>query len=208
MTRKGIFGGTFDPIHNGHLYIAHEALNSLKLDRVIFMPSGNPPHKTKNRKTDANIRYELVKMAIREEKRFLLSNYEIENKGLSYTYLTMEYFNELEPDTEWYFITGADCLVELNLWKNVDRILNACKLVVFNRPGYSRENILSQKERVEQDYKKEIIFLDLNLFDISSTNIKNLIREGKEASYLLPNSVYNTVKELRLYERRGDLYVE
>jgi nicotinate-nucleotide adenylyltransferase len=208
MIKKGIFGGTFDPIHNGHLYIAHEAVNSLKLDKVIFMPSGNPPHKTTNRKTDANIRYELVKMAIREQERFSISSYEIENKGLSYTYKTMEYFKKLESDTEWYFITGADCLVELNLWKNVDRILNACKLVVFNRPGYSRENILSQKEKVEQEYKKEIIFLDLNLFDISSTNIKNLMREGKDASYLLPHGVYNTVKELKLYESRGDADVE
>lgn len=207
--KKGIFGGTFDPVHNGHLYIAHEALHALELDNVIFMPSGNPPHKTDRRKTDASIRYELVKMAIRNEKRFSISRYEIEQAGLSYTYKTVEHFKELEPETKWYFITGADCLVELKYWKSVDRILNACQLVVFNRPGYSKVEILQQKKRVEEEYQKEIIFLDLDLFDISSTAIKSMINEERDASYLLPESVYNTVVELGIYAGKGEkAYVE
>jgi nicotinate-nucleotide adenylyltransferase len=197
--KKGIFGGTFDPIHNGHLYIAHEALHTLGLDSIIFMPSGNPPHKTDKKKTDASIRYELVKMAIRNERRFKLSPYEIEQMGLSYTYKTIEHFNSLEPDTDWYFITGADCLIELDYWKNVDKILNSCTLVVFNRPGFTKEAILTQKNEVEKKYEKEIIFLDLNPFDISSTGIKHMVKEGRDASYLLPESVYNTVMELGIY---------
>lgn len=208
MIKKGIFGGTFDPIHNGHLYIAHEAVDRLKLDYVIFMPSGNPPHKTNRKKTDASIRYELVNMAIREEKKFILSNFEVKNKGFSYTYKTLQHFNQIEPDTEWYFITGVDCLMELHNWKNVDKILNSCKLVVFNRLGYVKEDILKQKEIVEKKYNKEIIFLDIKPFDISSTAIKEMIREGKDVSFLLPQSVYNTVLELRLYEGESRNYVE
>lgn len=200
MIKKGIFGGTFDPIHNGHLYIAHEALDILNLDYVIFMPSGNPPHKTDRKKTDANIRYELVNMAIRGEKKFLLSNFEINNKELSYTYKTLEYFKKLEPETIWYFITGVDCLMEIGTWESVNRILEASKLVVFNRPGYSREDILMQKERVEKMYEKEIIFLDISPFDISSTEIKSMIRKGKDISFLMPNNVYNTILELNLYD--------
>jgi len=200
MVKKGIFGGTFDPIHNGHLYIAHEALHRLNLDEVIFMPSGNPPHKTEKRKTDAAIRYEMVKTAVRDEKYFTVSNYEIKNSSLSYTYKTLEHFNNIENDTEWYFITGADCLVELDYWKSVDRILNSCKLVVFNRPGYPKEAILEQKKRVEEKYKKDIIFLDFGLFDISSTSIKKMIREQKDASYLMPQGVYNIILELQLYK--------
>ena len=203
MIKKGIFGGTFDPIHNGHLYIAHEALEVLALDSILFMPAGDPPLKTEMKKTDASIRYELVKMAIRSEKKFILSSYEIEQKGLSYTYKTLEHFKTIEPETEWYFITGADCLINLNYWKNVDRILNACRLVVFNRPGYNKENILEQKKKVEGYYKKEIIFLDLNLFDISSTAIKHKIKERRDVSYLLPESVYNTVLELGIYTCGG-----
>ncbi len=198
--KKGIFGGTFDPIHNGHLYIAHETLHTLGLDNIIFMPSGNPPHKTDRKKTDASIRYELVKMAIRNEKNFSLSSYEIEQKGLSYTYKTLEHFKSIETETEWHFITGVDCLMDLDYWKSVDRILNACRLVVFNRPGYAKESILEQKNKVEKLYNKEIIFLDLDVFDISSTSIKNMIKAGREVSYLLPESVYNTIKELKIYE--------
>ncbi|SKA75430.1 nicotinate-nucleotide adenylyltransferase [Clostridium sp. USBA 49] len=199
MIKKGIFGGTFDPIHNGHLYIAHEAINILKLDYIIFMPSGNPPHKTDKKKTDANIRYELVNMAIKNEKKFILSDFEIKNKGLSYTYKTVEYFKRLEPETIWYFITGVDCLMDINKWKNVDKILENCKLVVFNRIGYNKENILKQKEKIEKIYKKEIIFLDIPLFNVSSTQIKNMIKEGKDVSFLLPTNVYNTILKLNLY---------
>jgi nicotinate-nucleotide adenylyltransferase len=112
----------------------------------------------------------------------------------------MTHDNNIENNTEWYFITGADCLVELDYWKNVDRILNSCKLVVFNRPGYPKGTILEQKKRVEEKYKKDIIFLDFGLFDISSTSIKKMIREQKDASYLMPQGVYNIILELQLYK--------
>lgn len=200
MEKKAIFGGTFDPIHNGHLHIAYEALYRLGLDKVVFMPSGNPPHKTGVVKTEANIRYELVKMAIRNEKKFELSDYEIVTKGLSYTYKTLEYFNNLEIDTSWYFLTGVDCLFDLHKWKSVDRILNAASLLVFNRPGFEKSEILKRKKNIEALYKKEITFLDLPLLDISSTEIKRMIIEGRKVDYLLPENVYNTVIELGLYK--------
>lgn len=200
MIKKGIFGGTFDPIHNGHLSIAYEALRDLKLDKVIFMPSGNPPHKLYTNKVDANIRYELIKMAIRDEKYFDISSYEIEKKGLSYTYLAVEQFKNLEPDTLWYFITGVDCLMELDTWKNPERIFNSCNLVVFNRPGFNMKDILKEKEKNEILYGKEITFIDLPLLDISSSEIKKKIREGKRADYLMPQGVYNTIVELNLYK--------
>lgn len=200
MIKKGIFGGTFDPIHNGHLYIAHKAIEKLNLDYIIFIPSGNPPHKTQKKKTEASIRYGLVNAAIEGEKKFLISDFEINNKELSYTYKTLEYFNNLEPNTEWYFISGADCLIELGSWKNVDKILSLCKLTVFNRPGYSKESILMQKERVEKRYNKEIVFLDINPLNISSTGIKEMIKEGKSVKHLLPERVYNIILKLKLYQ--------
>lgn len=199
MANKGLFGGTFDPIHNGHLYIAREALHTLKLDSILFMPSGNPPHKTNRDKTDASIRYELVKRAIEAEAKFNLSSYEIDNKGLSYTYKTLEYLNLIEPDTKWYFITGVDCLMELDFWKKVDEIFKLCTLVVFNRSGYKKEEIVKQKKAVEEKYNIEIIFLDINPVDISSTNIKNMIKEGKSVSHLLPHNVLSKIIELDLY---------
>lgn len=201
MMKKGIFGGTFDPIHNGHLYIAHEAINRLGLDEVIFMPSGNPPHKTERKKSEASLRFELVKMAIKGESKFSVSSYEIKNSGLSYTYKTVEYFKRLEPQTEWYFITGADCLAELSLWKSVDKILRSCTLVVFNREGYEKEYLIKEKERIEKAYKTEIIFLDVTPFIVSSTGIRNMIKQNKDVSFLMPECVYNTILELQLYNK-------
>jgi len=200
MIKKGIFGGTFDPIHNGHLSIAYEAMNYLELSKILFMPSGNPPHKVKTDKADASIRYELIKMAIRDEKHFEINSYEIERKELSYTYITVEHFKKLEPDTLWYFITGVDCLMELDTWKSADRIFNCCNLVVFNRPGFSLDDIIKEKEKNEKIYGREIIFIDLPLLDISSREIKKKVKEGKRVDYLMPEGVYNTIMEMGLYK--------
>lgn len=200
MIKKAIFGGTFDPIHNGHLYIAYEALYKLGLDKIIFMPSGNPPHKLGRNITDGFLRYEMVKMAIRGENRFAISDYELKKSNLSYTYETLKYFNNLEKDTMWYFLTGVDCLMDVESWKNSEDIFRLCKFVVFNRPGYSMKNIQKQKSKIEKKYFNEIIFLDVPLLDISSTNIRKAIKEEKNVSYLLPESVYNTIEVLKLYD--------
>lgn len=200
MLNRGLFGGTFDPIHFGHLYIAEEALFKLKLDSILFIPTGNPPHKTNREITEALIRYELVNMAIKSEEKFSLSSYEIDEKGLSYTYKTLEYLKNKEPDTNWFLVTGVDCLMELDSWKNVDEIFKLCTLVVFNRLGYEKGSILRQKKIVEERYNIKIIFLDISPVDISSTNIKKLLKEGRSVNHLLPLNVLNTILELGLYK--------
>lgn len=199
MKRKGIFGGTFDPIHNGHLHIAYEALYKLGLDKVIFIPSGNPPHKTDKIVTDAQLRFTLVKETIESEKKFEVSDYEIKKKNLSYTYETLKFFNSLQPETEWYFITGVDCLMQIDTWKNVHHILNQCKFVVFNRPGYSKQDIEDQKRKVEEKYDKKIIFLDIPILEISSTQIREKIKKGESISYLIPEKVNYLLNEMELY---------
>jgi nicotinate-nucleotide adenylyltransferase len=200
MTKKGIFGGTFDPIHVGHMYIASEALWSLGLDKVIFMPSGIPPHKSHKGITPSELRFDMVSRAIKNNKNFEISDYEIKKNGYSYTYETVEYFNSLEgSNTEWYFITGCDCLFDLDKWRNVDRIMKACKLVVFNRPGYRYEDIQKQKKIVEEKFKGSIIFLDVLLLDISSTYIRHCIKEGRDVPFFLPMGVGEIIKDKGLY---------
>jgi nicotinate-nucleotide adenylyltransferase len=198
--KKGIIGGTFDPIHNGHLYIAYEAMYRLNLNKVIFMPSGNPPHKNEKKITDGCRRYDLVTKAIKNESSFEVSDFEIKKQSYSYTFETMEYFKYKEPDTEWYFITGADCLRDLHLWKRVDSILENCTLVVFNRPGQNEDLLLREKENFEAKYNKKIIFLDLLQIDISSSIIREAVKAGKNVSYFLPEIVYNDILELGLYK--------
>jgi len=198
--RKGIFGGTFDPIHNGHLHVAYEALYRLNLDKVIFMPSGKPPHKTNKVITDSEIRIELVKAAIEKEKKFIISSYEIEKLGLSYTYETLEYFKGLEPDTEWYFITGTDCLMDIRTWKSIDKIFNSCKFVVFNRSGYFKEKVIEQKNKIEMEYGTSIIYLDIPVIDISSTEVRNKVKASEQISYLVPDKVENILNINKLYK--------
>lgn len=152
--KKAVFGGTFDPIHFGHLHLAYAALEEVHMDKVIFVPTGNPPHKTEKQVTDAQIRYEMVKLAVRNEERFDISDFEVRNTGLSYTYKTLQHFKELEPDTDWYLITGLDCLMELESWKNVDKILEISNLIVFNRMGYKNNDVLTQKQKIEKNIIK------------------------------------------------------
>lgn len=199
MARKAIFGGTFDPIHNGHLNIAYEALNFLQLDNVIFMPSGNPPHKQNTDITDGNTRYQLIKMSIEGEKKFQVSDYEINREEFSYTYKTLKYFHDLEPDTVWYFLIGADCLIDIESWRKVDKIMEVANLVVFNRPGYTLKEIMTEKEKIEKIYGKKIMYLQSKLLDISSTKIRNLISESKDTSIFMNKNVFNKIKELNLY---------
>ncbi|MCY6484277.1 nicotinate-nucleotide adenylyltransferase [Clostridium aestuarii] len=200
MSKKGIFGGTFDPIHNGHLHVAYESLYKLHLDKVIFMPSGNPPHKTNKKLTDSCIRYNFIKKIIQNEEKFDISDYEINKKGLSYTYETLEFFNKMEPKTKWYFITGADCLMDICLWKNANKILELCEFVVFNRPGYSKEEIIMHKNKVEEKYNKKITFLDIPILEISSTNIRKKVKKGENISYLVPEKLEDLLTKMNLYK--------
>ncbi|MPQ32732.1 nicotinate-nucleotide adenylyltransferase [Clostridium estertheticum] len=198
--KKAIFGGTFDPIHIGHIHIAYEALYSLKLDKILFMPAGNPPNKLNKQITDSKIRYDLVNKAIEGEINFEISDYEINKKENSYTYETIELFSKLQSNTEWYFLIGADSLIDLNNWKNVDRLLNGCRLVVYNRAGFALEKILKQKKSLESKYHNKIIFLDMPIIDISSTRIRESIKEGRNINYLLPKGVEKIVEKLKLYK--------
>jgi len=199
MKKVGLLGGTFNPIHNGHLYIASEAMEKLNLQEILFMPAGNPPHKRNKPILDAKLRMEMVSLAVGDYKDFTLCDYEVNKQGYSHTYETLKYLKSVYEDIEIYFITGGDSLAEIFTWKNVDEILSLSHFVVFNRPGYTLEELLSQKKRVEEIYNKEIIFLDLLQLDISSTDIRNRIKNNSQYKFFLPDRVYNFIEKLNLY---------
>jgi len=200
LEKWGIIGGTFDPIHIAHLYIAEVAMKKLNLEKVIFMPAGSPPHKTDRRITEASLRLEMVNAAIKGKKGFEVSDYEIQNKGMSYTYKTLEYFNNKKR--EIYFIVGSDCLMNLHKWREVDKIFSLCKLVVVTRPGFSKSELIKKKIEFEEKYNGEIIFLEVEGKDISSTEIKEYIKEGLEIEKLLPKEVIEIINKKGLY--RGE----
>lgn len=197
MKKIGIIGGTFNPIHLAHLYIAYEAKCQLNLDKVIFMPAGSPPHKKNEDILEAPLRYKMVLEAIKKYEDFEISNYEIEKEGFSYTYETLENFKS--EDNILYFITGADCLINIEKWKNPDRIFKTSKLVVFNRPGYDKESLKLQKNEIEKKYNTSINFLDIMDLEISSTMIRDRIKDGKKIDFFIPKEVLDFIIKNNIY---------
>lgn len=197
MKKIGIIGGTFNPIHLAHIYIAYEAKCQLNLDKVIFMPAGSPPHKKNEDILDAPLRYEMVQEAIKSYEDFEISNYEIEKEGFSYTYETLEHLKS--KDNKLYFITGADCLMNIEKWKNPDRIFRVSNLVVFNRPGYDKELLNIQKDEIEKKYNTSINFLDIMDLEISSSMIRARIKQGKRIDFFISKGVLDFIRENNIY---------
>lgn len=197
MCRVGIIGGTFDPIHLAHIYIAEEAKKKLNLDKVIFMPAGIQPLKTDKKVTEASLRLEMVQKAIEGKIGFEVSDYEIKKEGKSYTYKTLEHFYKEYKDL--YFITGADCLLGIDKWKEIDKIFSLCKFVVFTRPGYNNNELVNKKRFVEEKYNGDIILLEVPGIHISSTEIREKIINNEKVDDILPAVVLDIIKEKGLY---------
>lgn len=196
----GIMGGTFDPIHVGHLILGEKAYEQLQLDKVLFMPSGNPPHKRhrEGRATDAE-RTEMVRNAIRCNPHFELSLIEMHKDGYSYTYRTLEMLKKEHPDTDYYFIIGADSLLNFSTWKEPKRICQAATMVVAVRDHVS-ERLLNEK-MTELSEKFHGTFLSLNTMniDVSSEMIRSWIREGRSIRYYVPDDVIQYIYKNKVY---------
>lgn len=198
MEKIGILGGTFNPIHLAHLYIAYEAKSQLNLDKVIFIPTGNPPHKKDKKILEADLRYNMVYEAIKNYEDFEISKYEVEKEGYSYTFETLKHFKA--KDNELYFITGADCLMDIEKWKNPEEIFRLSRFVVFNRAGYNEENLKIQKNKIEEKFNTNIDFLDIIDLEISSSMIRERINEGKRVDFFLSKEVLSYIQENNIYD--------
>lgn len=197
MKKVGVLGGTFDPIHLAHIYIAKEAKLKLNLDKVIFMPAGSQPLKQDKSVTEASLRFKMVQKAIESYDGFEVSDYEIKKEGMSYTCETLEHFKS--DNYETYFITGADCLMSLEQWKGVRRIFELCKFVVFTRPGFASTELIKQKEKIENKYNGTIILLEVPGFEISSTEIREKIKAGEDVKKYIPKEVLDIINRENLY---------
>ena len=174
-TKKiGIMGGTFDPIHMGHLILGEKAYEQLGLDKVLFMPCGNPPHKRnrKGRATDEQ-RAEMVRLAIEDNPHFELSLIEMHEEGYTYTYRTLEQLNKANPDTEYYFIIGADSLFNFDTWMEPERICQEAVLVVATRDHTPLKELDQQMQLLSQKYNGNFIRLDTMNIDVSSELLRS-----------------------------------
>ena len=197
MKKIGLFGGTFDPPHKGHIALAKAALINFSLDKIIFIPAGNPPHKTDKHVTHKVYRFEMVKMAIKNDEDFSISDFDIKNEKPNYSYLTIEHFKKKYPDDEIFFIIGADSYRDLFKWKNYPDILSLCTFIVLNRYDFDLEEYFKKYSEIFSEHKA--LFIDDFSYDLSSTELREKIALGMDCSNLLPDGVYEYIKKTNLY---------
>ncbi len=197
----GIMGGTFDPIHNGHLMLGRSALEAFELDKVWYMPNGNPPHKDiSSIKTDIRDRVEMVRLAISPYREFRLETYEARRQEVSYSYSTMEYFKGIYPEDDFYFIIGADSLFMIDQWVHPERIFPTCTILAAYRDEINTRHAMEEKIReLNENYHARIRLLITPLVKVSSHELRIDIREGRSIADRVPESVNAYILENHLY---------
>jgi len=187
--RIGILGGTFDPVHEGHLYLARKVSGILSLEKIIFIPTYLPPHKKNIRIASAAHRYNMLKLAVKNNKKFEASDIEIKRKHRSYSIETMRQLRrKYGPCAEIFFITGSDSLRELDTWRRFREMLGLCRFVVVKRPHFKLKGALQR-----------FIVLRINARDISSTDIRHRIKKSLPITKLVPKKVRDYIQRHRLY---------
>ena len=199
VKKVGIMGGTFDPIHNGHLVIAQAALDTMDLDEVLFIPSGTPYLKDLTTVLSKKERVSMTGLAIEDNPGFALSTIEIDREGNSYSYETLEELKKQNPDVEYYFILGADSLLYLEKWKNPDRLMATCTLLTAVRDDCDEEKIQDAIKYLQDKYDAKIVLLPTPRLDISSTMIRKRVQEGKSIRYMVPDSVIDFIQKHDIY---------
>jgi nicotinate-nucleotide adenylyltransferase len=204
MARFGIMGGTFDPIHLGHLVTAEEARFQLRLDRVIFVPNRRPPHKDATDVSDPESRYLMTFLATAANPYFSVSREEIDRDGVSYAVDTIRAFRARFAGTDLYYITGADAIQQIlrGEWRETDRLLEMCEFIAATRPGYALSHDDWQKSHIGRGYRDRIHTMEIPALAISSTDIRNRVRHGRPIKYIVPDGVEQFIYTNALYRER------
>ena len=198
--RIGILGGTFDPIHYGHLITAENALDGAGLDQILLVPTGCSYFKEDQKVTSAELRYEMACLAAQTNPAFQVSDIETRRPGNSYTAETLQELHRLRPEDELFYIVGADTLVLMSLWKDPQVIFDSCTVLVEAREDQVKAaGLRSEIERLQERFKARIQLLPARNIEISSTEIRTRIQEGRSVRYLIPESVSEFIRSHGLY---------
>ncbi len=216
--RIGLFGGTFDPIHCGHVKAAESVQNIFSFDRILFTPSYISPHKESADVASAEHRLKMVELALSSFDRFFPSSIEIDARETSYSIVTLNRIKEISPQTEVFFLLGIDAFLEIDTWKDYEDVLEQCSFIVMNRPGFclaDAKEILTEKYNqrmvevfgpIEKENKglffHKIYLLSINTLDISSSEVRERVGKNQSIEGLVPENVENYIKERRLYLRK------
>ena len=197
--KLGIFGGTFNPVHNGHMRIAALAYEAFKLDRILMIPSGISYFKAGQYIPDGKVRYEMCRLAASGHGFIEVSDIEIKREGNSYTYETLRELKKSFGDADFYYILGADSLFELRTFKNPEEILKSCHLLVSARDDYDSKALRALVKSYEKDFDAVISVFNASNIDISSNMIRNMVKNGEDISDLVPPLVSEFINEKKLY---------
>ncbi|MDF2512434.1 MAG: hypothetical protein K0S04_2300 [Herbinix sp.] len=199
MKKIGIMGGTFNPIHFGHLFLAENAYEQLGLDMVLFIPSKNPPHKNKPEDITEQQRIDMIQLAINENPHFELSTMEMEREGMTYTADTMTILKAENPDTEYYFIIGADSLFLMDKWYQPQIIFDNCIVAAANRDHADQVAMAEQVKLLKNQYHANIILIDMPTVQVSSCNIRERVAAKKSIRYYITDPVLEYIESKSLY---------
>jgi nicotinate-nucleotide adenylyltransferase len=197
--RVGLLGGTFNPVHNGHISMAYIALYEFLLGEVVFIPLGQPPHKQDEYIAAAEHRLNMLRLATEGESRFSVDTLELNRSGFTYTVDTLEALRRAHPNTEYYYIIGADTLYELMTWKNFERVITLTYFICVLRPGLDDARVRAYAQIMNQKYGDRIHVAQDKGPDISSSLIRRLAADNRLASGLLPDSVAEYIRKNRVY---------
>jgi nicotinate-nucleotide adenylyltransferase len=198
--KLGIMGGTFDPIHTGHLVVAEVARQQFSLDKVIFIPAGIPPHKITKELALPKDRFEMVRLAISDNPFFDVSQCEINKGKVAYTVETLSELKLTYPeDAEFCFIIGVDSLLELKDWRNPAKLFDMCTVLVYGRSGFEKERAFKEAQSLRVNYNARIEFVEGPIIEISSTLIREMINKNMSIKYIVPDVVLEYIRRNCLY---------
>ncbi|MGL4345101.1 MAG: nicotinate-nucleotide adenylyltransferase [Cellulosilyticaceae bacterium] len=203
IKKLAIMGGTFDPIHMGHLVTAEAVRHEFDIDEVLFIPTGNPPHKANFNITSAEQRYLMTVLATATNPHFKVSRMEIDREGTTYTIDTVKELKKIYgKEVKLYFITGADAIHEILTWKEPESLLQICTFIAVTRPGYKKEYLLQQVEELRLNYQGSIKFLEVPALAISSSDIRGRVAQSNPIRYLVTEAVENYINKYELYTKQ------
>ena len=201
MKKVGIIGGSFDPIHFGHLRIAQIALEEQNLKEILFIPSGNPPHKITKDLSPAIDRYNMVELAVKDNQHFEVCDYEIHEVGITYTILTIKDLQKrYSQDTVFSFILGADAFLDMDAWKDLEEFLSMVELIILSRSYYKASRVEEKIQIYQNKYKCNIKTIYAKTLNTSATSIRKLVNSGKSIRYLVPDEVDKYIRKHGLYK--------
>ena len=198
--RIGILGGTFNPVHMGHLFMAEYARVEMNLDMILFIPTGVPYMKNNKEILSSDIRMQMLEMSITSNSFFATSDIEIKREGNTYTFETLEELHQLYPNADLFFLVGADCLFTIEHWYQPQRIFDNCTLLAANRNDVPQMELLEKKKFLENMFQAQVRLLDVPQMDISSTKIRENIKSGRSIRYMVTDAVHDYILQNNFYQ--------